>query len=110
MKKHMITYKYKKGYYICDMVSLALWLVIVFCAAYWYTRSFLETLALLALALFGAIPGIGFIRFDYKILHKSARKSWLFRIPEIFTKFHSIKSSAYGTLEFCISGFWKVSS
>ncbi len=66
MKKHMITYKYKKGYYICDMVSLALWLVIVFCAAYWYTRSFLETIALLALALFGVIPGIGFIRFDYK--------------------------------------------
>lgn len=66
MKKHMITYKYKKGYYICDMVSLALWLVIVFCAAYWYTRSYLETIALLALALFGVIPGIGFIRFDYK--------------------------------------------
>lgn len=62
----MRTYKYKKRYYICDMISLILLLVIVFGISFWYTRSYLETFALLALALFGVIPGIGFIRFDYK--------------------------------------------
>lgn len=64
--KYMKTYKYKKRYYICDMVSLALWLVIVFCAAYRYTRSFWGTFALLVLALLGVIPAMGFIWFDYK--------------------------------------------
>lgn len=62
----MRTYKYKKRYYICDIITLLLLLVVVFFISFWYTRSYLETLALLALALFGVIPGIAFIRFDYK--------------------------------------------
>ena len=62
----MKTYKYTKRYYISDIITLLLLLVVVSFISFWYTRSYLETFALLALALFGVIPGIGFIRFDYK--------------------------------------------
>lgn len=41
-------------------------MVVVVGFSFWYTRSYLETGALLALALFGVIPGANAVCFDYK--------------------------------------------
>lgn len=52
----MLTYKYKKSKFYKANISLVLILVVVAVFSFWYTRSYLETGALLALALLGVIP------------------------------------------------------
>lgn len=80
----MLTSKYKKSKFYKANISLGLILVVVAVFSFWYTRSYLETGALLALSLLGEIPAANYVCFDYKNPAQISEEKLI--IPAVGTK------------------------